>query len=292
MTTGSETVASVKALIDLGTTRLEGELTIAHGEAARLSNLLLMGVSGMDKAQLISREGDVVADDVHAAFLAGLARCCAGESVYRVIGRREFYGLDLELNSATLEPRPDTECLVDLVLKHARSRFNKEITFADLGTGSGAIALALLQNLPEARATLVDVVGDALAMAEQNAVTHGLVMRCKFVQSSWLDGLDGSYSFIVSNPPYIRSNVIAGLAANVRDYDPSMALDGGVDGLAPYRIILADAGSLLSENGFLAFEIGYDQAADVKQLAHEYEWNFVDLAYDLNGCDRAIIFAK
>jgi len=292
MTTGRENLPTAKALIARGTRTLQAELSLSGGEAARLSGVLFMALSGLSKAQLIGGENEFVSDRTEHDFLAGVTRCSAGESVYRVIGQRPFYGLDLSLNQATLEPRPDTECLVDLALKYADGRFDDVVSFADLGTGSGAIALAILQNLQDANATLVDVSDEALGMAEQNAKTHGLAERCRFIQSSWFEKLDGEFSFIVSNPPYIRSDVIAGLAPNVRNFDPSLALDGGTDGLGAYRIILSDAGSYLRHNGFLALEIGFDQAGDVLQLARQKGWDLLELAQDTGGHDRAVIFSR
>ena len=211
-----------------------------------------------------------------------IPRICAGEPIHRVIGRREFHGLDFALAPGTLEPRDDTEALVELVLAHAPP----SPRFVDLGTGPGTVGLALLSEL-SGEAVLTDVSAQALAAARSNADAFGL--RATFAAGSWCDPLDGTFDFIVSNPPYIRSDVIPTLDPSVRDHDPYLALDGGADGLDAYRAILGGAAAHLRPGGFLALEIGYDQRTEIERLGSELGWRVEEVRHDLGGRDRAVL---
>ena len=209
-------------------------------------------------------------------------RVVAGEPVHRVVGRREFHGLDLALAPATLEPRDDTEALVSLALERPFRRF------ADLGTGPGTVGLALASERPDARGVLTDLSAEALAVAWSNAERLGLAGRLDFHEGSWCAPLGGRFDLIASNPPYIATDVLATLDRAVRDHDPVLALDGGRDGLDAYRAILASAADHLTPDGVLALEIGYDQAAALSGLANEFGWRVDALRRDLGGRDRAV----
>ena len=195
-------------------------------------------------------------------------RRIAGEPVARILGVKEFWGLPLKLSSATLVPRPDTETIVELALEVSRDRRDRgqQPRIADIGTGSGAILLALLSELPEAIGVGTDISIEALRTARDNAVLLGIASRASFVACNYTAALAGTFDLIVSNPPYIRSADIAGLDREVREYDPPRALDGGADGLEAYRAITPEAARLLVPGGTLVVEAGYDQSGPVAEL--------------------------
>ena len=220
---------------------------------------------------------------------AMVERVCEGEPVHRVSGTREFHGLELRIAPDTLEPRDDTEALVQLAVDHAP---RGSVHFADLGTGTGAVGCAILSELPHATALLtdLDIVGP-LDTAKANAEALGLRKRARFMRSDWLLGLGEAplFDFIVSNPPYIPSAIVDTLDPAVRLHDPRLALDGGLDGLDAYRAILRDAAKHLKPGGFLALEIGYDQLAAVARLAERTGWQVDETRRDLGGRDRAVL---
>jgi len=191
-----------------------------------------------------------------------------GEPVARIIGCREFWGLPIKLSAATLVPRPDTETVVELALEMLRAapRPGHPLRIADLGTGSGAILLALLSELPDAFGVGTDVSADALQTAHSNAFDLGLAGRAGFIACDYAAALSAPFDLIVSNPPYIRSAEIAGLATEVRDHDPRAALDGGADGLDAYRALIPAAARLLAPGGVLVVEAGRGQSADIEGL--------------------------
>lgn len=256
--------------------------------AARDAKLLTghgLGLSGLEMAV---REGETVEAD-SAERVAGLMqRRLTGESVARIIGEREFYGLGFALNAATLEPRPETELLVDLALDALPEGGH----LLDLGTGTGCIPIAVLVNRPDASATATDLSGEALAAAEGNAKRHGVAQRLALLQGDWFAALSPAasmrFDLITSNPPYINSDVIETLAEEVRSFDPRLALDGGLDGVAPYRIIAAEAGAWLKPGGRVLVEIGHDQGAMVAALFEAAGLAGVAVHKDLNGLDRVV----
>jgi release factor glutamine methyltransferase len=195
-------------------------------------------------------------------------RRCGGEPVARILGRKELWGLPLQLSAATLVPRPDTETVVELALEMLRASpaSDRALRIADLGTGSGAILLALLSELPGAHGIGTDISGEALQTAHNNAVDLGLADRADFIACDYATALSGPFDLIVSNPPYIRSADIAGLATEVLNFDPPGALDGGHDGLDAYRALIPQAARLLAPLGALVVEVGQGQHDDVREL--------------------------
>jgi release factor glutamine methyltransferase len=248
---------------------------------------------GLSRLELVTLEREFVAPHRLAMFETALARREKGEPVHRIIGARPFRSLHLALSKDTLEPRADTETLVDLALSHLAGRGGLERPFSilDLGTGTGAIGLALLAELPNATALLTDISTDALATAAQNASANGLKDRAIFQQGSWFDGIEDRFDLVVSNPPYIPTSVIATLDVEVREHDPLAALDGGPDGLAPYRMIATAAPDYLKDDAIIAVEIGHDQAASVTAIFEAAGFRLIELRQDLGGRDRALAFA-
>jgi release factor glutamine methyltransferase len=221
-----------------------------------------------------------------------LTRRLAHEPLSRIRGERDFYGRTFAITQAVLDPRPDTETLIDLVLQWADETGGRDrpLDIIDIGTGSGAILITLLAELPRATGLGTDVSPDALVVARSNAVRNAVAGRARFELAHALDGIDGPFDILVSNPPYIPSADVLILEAAVRDYDPAMALDGGPDGLCMYRQIAARAGSVVP-SGLIALEVGAGQAADVSRILTENVENRRGTPWtraDLGGHDRTV----
>jgi release factor glutamine methyltransferase len=238
-------------------------------DSAELDARLLAGaVLGLDLTGMITAADRRLTADESARLDQFAQRRLAGEPVARILGHKEFWGLSLQLSPATLVPRPDTEAVVELALEilHADGTANRALRIADLGTGSGAILLALLSELPEAHGFGTDISAAALQTAAANAAGAGLAGRATFIACDYATGLTGLFDLIVSNPPYIRSVDIGGLAAEVRDYDPLAALDGGADGLDAYRALIPQAACILATGAVLVVEAGQGQSGDIEAL--------------------------
>lgn len=251
------------------------------------AKLLVGHALGLDALGLFSRENDAVPPEARAGAEALLARRLSGLSVARIIGHKQFYGLEFALSPATLEPRPDTELLVDLALPILPQGGR----LLDMGTGTGCIPIAVLANRPDAIAIATDLNPDALDMAAHNATRNGVADRLAFRGGDWFGALepgDGPFDLIVSNPPYIASAVVETLSPEVRDFDPRLALDGGPDGLGPYRVIAEAAGARLKPEGAVLVEIGYDQGAAVSALFADAGYRAVSVHKDLAGLDRVV----
>jgi release factor glutamine methyltransferase len=238
-------------------------------ESASLDARLLIGhVLGLDLTGLIKSAQRQLTESESTQIEGVARRRLAGEPVARIVGEKEFWGLPLQLSSATLVPRPDTETVVELALELLRADglASRPLRVADLGTGSGAILLALLSELPNAQGFGTDISEQALRTAAANAISTGLAARATFIACDYAAGLSGLFDLIVSNPPYIRAADISGLAAEVREYDPLMALDGGVDGLDAYRALIPQAAGLLAPGAALIVEAGEGQSGPINSL--------------------------
>jgi len=238
-------------------------------DSAELDARILAGAAvGLDLTGIIAAAGRLVtaAEAMHLEELA--RRRLAGEPVARILGTKEFWGLPLQLSAATLVPRPDTETVVEFALEMLPPAPDpdRRLRVADIGTGSGAILLALLHELPDAYGVGTDISVAALRMASHNAADLGLGRRAAFVACDYASALSGTFDLIVSNPPYIRSAEIADLSIEVRDYDPLRALDGGTDGFDAYRTLIPQAAQLLTQGGVLVVEAGHGQSGDIQGL--------------------------
>jgi release factor glutamine methyltransferase len=238
-------------------------------ESAELDARTLAGhVLGLDLTGLITSAQRRLTEDESARLEDCARRRLAGEPVARIIGEKEFWGLPFGLSAATLVPRPDTETVVELALELLRAdgATSRPLRIADLGTGSGAILLALLSELPTAQGFGTDISEQALQTAAANAGRTGLAPRATFIACDYATGLSGLFDLIVSNPPYIRAADIAGLAVEVREYDPRTALDGGADGLDAYRALIPQAADLLAPGAALVVEAGEGQSGPINGL--------------------------
>jgi release factor glutamine methyltransferase len=245
---------------------LTARFAAAQIESAELDARMLAGAAlGLDLTGLIaSAARPLTAAD--AARLEDYAqRRIRGEPVARILGTKEFWGLPLKLSDATLVPRPDTETVVELALDIARN-LKSSLRMIDIGTGSGAILLALLSELHEATGVGTDISLAALETATDNARDLGLGGRASFVACDYAAALSGDFDLIVSNPPYIRSSDIQNLAREVRDHDPHGALDGGGDGFDAYRALVPQAAALLGAGGALVVEAGVGQSGGIEAL--------------------------
>jgi release factor glutamine methyltransferase len=230
------------------------------------ARVLVAHALGLDHAALAAQAARALTRAEIDAIDAAAARRLGHEPVARIIGSKEFWGLNFTLDAATLVPRPETETVVEAALAALGPRPARTLRLADLGTGSGALLLALLCELPTAFGVGTDISVAALARARQNAVALGLEARAAFVACDYAAALAGPFDLIVSNPPYVARDEIALLAPEVRDFDPRRALDGGPDGLAAYRVIAEAARRLLSPEGQLVLELGIGQLDAVAHL--------------------------
>ena len=247
---------------------LAAQLRSAQLDESELDARILIGAAlGLDLTGLIAQAARPLTE-AEAERLAGYAqRRIAGEPVARILGTREFWGLPFRLSEATLVPRPDTETVVERALEMFRERqLSRPPRIADIGTGSGAILLALLHEIPEAFGVGTDLSLTALHTARSNAVALGLADRAAFVACSYAAALVGPFDLIVSNPPYIPAGEIPKLSIEVRDYDPHLALDGGNDGYDAYRALIPQAAERLVPGGALIVEAGRGQARDIETL--------------------------
>jgi release factor glutamine methyltransferase len=283
------------AVVDPGLSRAQAlrlltqEFVAAKIETPALDGRLLLcaalGIGHLDFLREPDRQIGAAAGEIEAAA----RRRLAGEPVARIIGRREFYGLDFALTPAVLDPRPDTEILVEAVLAALEARRAEPLWLLDLGIGSGAILAALLSHLPAAFGIGVDRSEPACRVARSNLAALGFAGRSAVVCADWANPLRGAFDAVVSNPPYIATGEIAGLAKEVRAHDPRGALDGGADGLAAYRILAAAVPQLLASDGIVAFEVGTTQAESVADLlAATGVLKPRDLLRDLGGHVRVV----
>lgn len=253
----------------LGLPRIDAQMLLLH----------VLGRAGADRAWLLAHDTDAVEPAAHTQFIALCQRRAAGEPVAYLTGRKEFYGLALQVDARVLDPRPDTETLVDWALHVIAQLPSPRI--ADLGTGSGAIALALQSQRPTAQVLAVDASEGALAVAQANAQRLGLPVR--FQHGNWLDGITGLFDAIVSNPPYIPAHD-PHLAALT--HEPLQALASGADGLDDLRTLIAQAPEHLAPGGWLLLEHGHDQANAVRALLQAQGFIKVQSRDDLAGIAR------
>jgi release factor glutamine methyltransferase len=289
-TTG-ESVSSAEASLTLGSildAAAEELSEAAFEEPRRQARRLLAAALGWSPTEVFAHPERRLDEPQQARIAQTLKRAMAREPLSRIAGRREFWGLEFLLSADTLDPRPETETVVDAVLRRLPSR-GRPYRFLDLGTGSGCLLLALLAEFPQATGFGIDIAPGAVETAGNNARRLGLADRAGFAVGNWGEAVTGCFDAVVANPPYIPAPDIAGLPPEVRDYDPRRALDGGADGLAAYRRIAADLPRLLAQAGFFACEIGSTQADAVAAILIGAGLRHRETARDLAGLPRCIV---
>ena len=274
-----------------------GRLLSAAGvESPRLdSEVLLRHALGIDQAEFYLRLDESIAPDVERRFWELLRRRARREPVAYITGRKEFWSLDFAVTPDVLIPRPETEVLVETALERAQSMIKSPLKIIDIGTGSGAIAVALANELPHAQMTGVDISKAALRVARTNAERHGVADRIRFVQGDlWapVAGEPEGFDLIVTNPPYIRSGDLAGLALEIREWEPISALDGGEDGLDYYRRIASDCGRYLAAAGQILLEIGDGMGEAVRRIFIRAGYEMPMIIRDYAGKERVLAIRK
>ncbi len=267
-------------------------LKAAHIDSPAIdARLLLEAATGATRTDILTHPHQALSAEAEATLEDYLARREKREPVARILGRKGFWKLLLNLTPAVLVPRPETECLVDMILK--RTVANQAFSLADLGTGSGAILLSVLSERPAAKGVGTDISEDALAVARDNAAGLGIAGRAAFLRTSWGSGLaDSSFDVVASNPPYIRSEVIPTLDPEVKDHDPHLALDGGISGLEAYETLAPEIFRLLKPGGLAFLEIGFDQAQAVEGLMTSAGFRAVETYRDLSNHPRVVTGRK
>lgn len=252
------------------------------------ARMLLLGATGLNRMTLLTEPDRVLPDGSERVFANFVERRAQREPVAHILGRRAFWTLDLISDRRALVPRPETEVIVDVVLRSAPAE--APLRVLDLGTGTGAILLALLAERPAWTGVGVDISPEALQLARENAALHGLTERATLLEGSWDGPVSDSFDIVVSNPPYIPSGDIAGLMPDVRDHDPHLALDGGPDGLDPYRHLFAVLPRILKSGGLFAFEFGIGQGAELRRMAAAVSSLVnVEIIRDLSDLERVIV---
>jgi release factor glutamine methyltransferase len=263
-------------------------------EARREAASLLEHVTGRDRTFLITSAETMLAPEDVSRLRHLVERRAAGEPLQYITGRQEFFKLDFEVTPDVLIPRPETELLVETALDLLGEADGLALIL-DVGTGSGCIAVSLLHELADARAIGVDISEPALRVAARNAARAGVRERLRLVASDGLSALDLSrarFTMIVSNPPYVAEDALAGLQREVRDHEPRVALTPGSDGLRLIRALLADAPRFLDSGGHLLMEIGFDQREAVEGLIDTRAWQLLDIHKDLQGIPRTVALRK
>ncbi len=260
-------------------------------ESRREAGSLLSHVTGRDRTFLISHAEDSLDEDEWRRFEDAIARRAAGEPSQYIMGVQDFFGRIFHVTPDVLIPRPETELLVEAALE----LMNANAMVCDVGTGSGCIAVTLLCERHDARAVAIDVSEAALEVARQNArellVEDRIVLQLSDCFAALKPG-KGQFDLVVSNPPYVSANMLAGLQREVRDHEPEIALSPGPDGLSVIRRLLDDAPAFVRENGYLLMEIGFDQGETVQQLIDKNVWTLQRIVPDLQGIPRIVVVQK
>ena len=252
------------------------------------SRIILKEVFCFDEKELILNSQSMVTKNKISEVDKILARRISGEPVSKIFGKRDFYKSTFLISEDVLDPRPETELIIEIANNFILDKGYKN--FIDLGTGSGCIILSILKDNKSLRAIGIDISNKAINIAQKNCSNLNLEKQATFLVSNWLSKVSGSYDLIISNPPYIPSKDVDALSANVKNYDPLISLDGGEDGLKCYRQIAEDINRVIGKNGRVVLEIGYNQAEDVIKIFESKDFIFLDKYIDINGLDRILTF--
>ena len=288
----------VRAALAEAMARLRAAQVPSHALAAEL---LLMHALGRDRAWIYTHPEAPLDSNVAENYFALVARRAAGEPVQYLTGRQEFWGLEFEVTPAVFIPRPETEHVVEVALERlsARGASGQPLRIADVGTGSGCLAVALARELPHAEILATDISAAALEVARRNAARHGVSVRIQFLETNLLDAFlhesritsheSHLFDLIVSNPPYIARDEASSLPREVREHEPEQALFGGAAGFEIYARLIEQAGARLRAGGILVVELGYDPAERVREMFHvKHCWHKVSITNDLAGIPRVL----
>ncbi len=277
---------SVRVVIQRGVARLR-EDGFAPADAIRDTDVLARHVLGWDRATLLLRRDEPMSAGAATRFEALVARRATHEPVAYLTGRREFYGRDFHVSSAVLIPRPETELIVDTVLK--RTSPEAALRMADVCTGSGILAATLACERRHAALVATDISPAALAVARRNAEAHGVSSRIHFIEGDLLAPTDGPFDVIVANPPYVPTHDAPSLAPDVREFEPGVALFGGEDGLAVVHRLVTEAAARLAPGGMFLMEFGAGQQYDVAQCATNAGLDVLQVIPDLQHIPRVVL---
>jgi release factor glutamine methyltransferase len=304
---------SVRALLKFGITQLREARVPSFTLAAEL---LLLHVLGRDRAWIYAHPEEIISAGDEARYFALIARRAAGEPTQYLTGKQEFWGLDFEVTPDVLIPRPETEHLIEVALdrlavrelRAGRPRITAGdgLRIADIGTGSGCIAIALAKELPGAKFCATDISSPAIAVAQRNAARHGFSDRIRFVECGFLNDVDQAavhqspvtshqsrlFDLIASNPPYVGRREAAALPREVREHEPEVALYGGEEGYELYAALIAQSAQRLKPGGILVLELGHDSLSAVQPLLDAANWINVGVTNDLAGIPRVIAAEK
>jgi release factor glutamine methyltransferase len=266
-------------------------------EDRRAAGLLLSYTLGVDRTHLLTKSNEPVDEASYQAYLALVDRRAAGEPSQYITGHQEFYGLDFIVNRAVLIPRPETELLVEQVIKLTRESHESAPLIVDAGTGSGCIAVTIAANITNARVIATDVSSAALEVAQKNAERHGVLLRIEFLEGDLLEPLaklklHGKVDLLASNPPYVEEKTAEAIQREVREWEPRVALFGGEDGLDFYRRLFVDGLKYVKPGGYLVCEIGYNQLDRISDLMNGSPWELIDVRRDLQGIPRTLTARK
>jgi release factor glutamine methyltransferase len=266
---------------------------IAENEAAIDVDVYARTILGWDRARLLTEQQAPVPAALEPRFSEWLSRREQKEPSAYILGSREFWGLDFEVSPAVLIPRPESEFIVEEALASMNGKAaggNRAPRVADVGTGSGCIAVAIAHTVPGARVVATDISGDALAVARRNAQRNGVGDRVDFIETSYMDGIEGPFDVITSNPPYVKEQDRQYITRAVVRYEPHVALFGGEDGLSGVRALLDAARFRLAPGGWLIFEFGLGQDDEISELVAGYaEYRLDRIRADLQGIPRTAV---
>lgn len=251
------------------------------------ARLIIERHTGLELSDIIALPEQEIGCSEYSKIMGDLGERLTGRPLSRLYGEREFWGLSFDLSPETLDPRPDTERLVEIVLERSGAEAPNRIL--DIGTGTGCILISLLSEFDESFGVGIDFSFGALCTARRNAAKHHVESRARFINGSWIESVaDRSFDLIVSNPPYVTNQIIDSLSVEVRNHDPILALDGGDDGLQAYKILIPTIKSVLKPGGTCLLEIGYDQADDVMRLSEIAGFALRCVHVDYSGNPRVV----
>ncbi|HXU39929.1 MAG TPA: peptide chain release factor N(5)-glutamine methyltransferase [Blastocatellia bacterium] len=262
----------------------------------RTAGVLLAHVLGVDRTHLLTRSNEHITGSQYEDYLILIERRAAGEPLQYITGHQEFYGLDFRVTPAVLIPRPETEFLVERIIKLMDDSMPSPL-IVDVGTGSGCIAVTVAVNVPRARVIAIDLSAAALEIARTNAERHGASDRIEFLQGDLVEPLkahhlENSVDVLASNPPYVNEGQAELIQREVRDWEPGEALFGGVEGLDFYRRLFVEGLTFVKRGGYMIFEIGYDQLEAIAEMIAALEWELVDVVNDLQGIPRTVTLRR